>query len=182
MNDAYLPSQEAIALVSASPNAILLLSPGLTVVAASEAGLHVLGASNDEIVGQDIRQVLAGSDSLDALIASANAAVRTRQPHQMTPGLFRTAAERHQRLLEILSTPVVLGGATRWVLQQVKEPPQPGEGQAEHPALEKALQVAEAQLRSIMRTIPDAMIIIDERGRIEALSTTAERLFGYTAD
>jgi two-component system sensor kinase FixL len=77
---------------------------------------------------------------------------------------------------------VVLGGATRWVLQQVKEPPQPGEGQAEHPALEKALQVAEAQLRSIMRTIPDAMIIIDERGRIEALSTTAERLFGYTAD
>jgi two-component system sensor kinase FixL len=48
--------------------------------------------------------------------------------------------------------------------------------------VEEALQVAEARLRSIMRTVPDAMIIIDQRGLIEALSTTAERLFGYSAD
>ncbi len=47
-------------------------------------------------------------------------------------------------------------------------------------ANEAALQAAEARLRSILQTVPDAMIIIDERGRIESLSTTAERLFGYT--
>ncbi len=46
--------------------------------------------------------------------------------------------------------------------------------------IEVALQAAEARLRSIMQTVPDAMIIIDERGRIESLSTTAERLFGYS--
>ena len=45
-----------------------------------------------------------------------------------------------------------------------------------------ALEAAEARLRSILQTVPDAMIIIDERGRIESLSTTAERLFGYEAD
>lgn len=45
-----------------------------------------------------------------------------------------------------------------------------------------ALEAAEARLRSILQTVPDAMIIIDERGRIESLSTTAERLFGYDAD
>lgn len=182
MNDVHFPSQEAIALVSASPNAILLLSPGLTVVAASAACLRMLGSGRDGIVGLDIRQALAGSDSLDALIASANAAVRTEQPHATAPGLFRTAADPHQRLLEVLSTPVVLAGATRWVLQQVKEPPRPGGGEAERLAVEEALQVAQAQLRSIMRTVPDAMIIIDERGLIQALSATAERLFGYTAD
>jgi two-component system sensor kinase FixL len=44
-----------------------------------------------------------------------------------------------------------------------------------------ALEAAEARLRSILQTVPDAMIIIDERGRIESLSTTAERLFGYTS-
>ena len=49
-------------------------------------------------------------------------------------------------------------------------------------ALELALAAAEARLRSILQTVPDAMIIIDERGRIESLSTTAERLFGYDAD
>ena len=45
-----------------------------------------------------------------------------------------------------------------------------------------ALEAAEARLRSILQTVPDAMIIIDERGRIESLSTTAERLFGYAID
>ncbi|MBX3499085.1 MAG: PAS domain S-box protein [Alphaproteobacteria bacterium] len=47
--------------------------------------------------------------------------------------------------------------------------------------IELALEAAEARLRSILQTVPDAMIIIDERGRIESLSTTAERLFGYSA-
>jgi two-component system, LuxR family, sensor kinase FixL len=43
-----------------------------------------------------------------------------------------------------------------------------------------ALQAAEARLHSILQTVPVAMIIIDERGRIESLSTTAEHLFGYS--
>lgn len=49
-------------------------------------------------------------------------------------------------------------------------------------ALVAALEAAEARLRSIMQTVPDAMIIIDERGRIESLSATAERLFGWSMD
>ncbi|MBS0525718.1 MAG: PAS domain S-box protein [Proteobacteria bacterium] len=182
MNDAHIPSPDAIALVSASPDAVLLLSPGLTVVAASEACLRVLGTCRDDIVGRDLHQALAGSDSLDALVASANAAMRNGQPHHMAPGLFRTATDWHQRLIEVLSAPVVVGGVVQGVLQQVKEPLRPGEGRAGRRAVEEALQVAEARLRSIMRTVPDAMIIIDERGLIEALSLTAERLFGYTAD
>jgi two-component system sensor kinase FixL len=182
MNDVYHPSQEAIALVSASPDAVLLLSPGLTVVAASAACLRVLGAGHDNIVGRDIRQALAGSDSLDALVASAHAAIRTRQAHQMTPGLFRTTSNWQQRLIEVLSTPVLLEGTVQWILQQVKEPRRPGEGDPGRRSMEEALEVAEGRLRSIMRTVPDAMIIIDERGLIEALSATAERLFGYAAD
>ena len=39
----------------------------------------------------------------------------------------------------------------------------------------------EAQLQSILDTIPDALIVIDERGAIQSFSATAERLFGYTA-
>ncbi len=37
----------------------------------------------------------------------------------------------------------------------------------------------EAHLRSILETVPDAMIVIDEHGIIEAFSKAAERLFGY---
>ena len=44
------------------------------------------------------------------------------------------------------------------------------------------LKSREAHLRSILETVPDAMVIIDEVGLIQSFSTTAERLFGFTAD
>jgi two-component system sensor kinase FixL len=40
----------------------------------------------------------------------------------------------------------------------------------------------EAHLRSILATIPDAMIVIDEQGIVTSFSAAAERLFDYTAD
>lgn len=36
-----------------------------------------------------------------------------------------------------------------------------------------------AHLTSILETIPDAMIVIDERGIVQSFSTAAQRLFGY---
>ncbi len=39
----------------------------------------------------------------------------------------------------------------------------------------------EAHMKSILDTIPDAMIVIDERGAIQSFSAAAARLFGYTA-
>ena len=39
----------------------------------------------------------------------------------------------------------------------------------------------EAHMKSILDTIPDAMIVIDERGAMQSFSAAAERLFGYTA-
>ena len=38
----------------------------------------------------------------------------------------------------------------------------------------------EAHVRSILDTVPDAMIVIDERGIIHSFSSAAERLFGFT--
>ena len=40
----------------------------------------------------------------------------------------------------------------------------------------------EAHLRSILETVPDAMIVIDEAGRIISFSAAAERMFGYRED
>jgi two-component system sensor kinase FixL len=39
----------------------------------------------------------------------------------------------------------------------------------------------QAQLQSILDTVPEAMVVIDERGIIRSFSTTAERLFGWTS-
>ena len=40
----------------------------------------------------------------------------------------------------------------------------------------------EAHLQSILDTVPDAMIVIDEHGIIQSFSSAAERLFGCTAN
>ena len=44
------------------------------------------------------------------------------------------------------------------------------------------LRAREAHLKSILETIPDAMIVIDEQGSIQSFSVAAERLFGYKPD
>jgi two-component system sensor kinase FixL len=38
----------------------------------------------------------------------------------------------------------------------------------------------ETHLRSILATVPDAMVVIDERGRILSFSAAAEKMFGYS--
>lgn len=43
------------------------------------------------------------------------------------------------------------------------------------------LQAREAHVNSILATVPDAMVVIDEKGQMQSFSSTAERLFGWKA-
>jgi len=177
-------TREALALISASPNSDLLLSPELVIVAASDTYLHELAATRADLVGRDIRDALAGSSALPDLLASLEGVLRTRQPHRMKPGHFKLRdtedGAEHARRLQAVNAPVLSEtGKVKWIIHSVHKAA--GEaGSSAQLAREVALQAAEARLRSVLQTVPDAMIIIDEKGRIESLSSTAERLFGYT--
>jgi len=46
----------------------------------------------------------------------------------------------------------------------------------------RSLLAGQAHLRSILDTVPDAMIVIDEQGIMSSFSIAAEGLFGYSAD
>jgi two-component system sensor kinase FixL len=46
--------------------------------------------------------------------------------------------------------------------------------------LEDAVRIRERHFRSILDTVPDAMIVIDEHGIMQFFSSAAERQFGYT--
>lgn len=50
----------------------------------------------------------------------------------------------------------------------------------EEKLLEEALRTRESHLRSILDTVPDAMIVINGYGIVQFFSSAAERLFGYT--
>lgn len=49
-------------------------------------------------------------------------------------------------------------------------------------AINRNLTAREAHLRSILETIPDAMVVIGERGIMQSFSPAAERLFGWKAE
>jgi two-component system sensor kinase FixL len=44
------------------------------------------------------------------------------------------------------------------------------------------IHAREAHLRSILETAPDALIVIDEKGRMLSFSASAERMFGYSEE
>jgi len=50
----------------------------------------------------------------------------------------------------------------------------------EQRAAERQRASSAAQMQSILSTVPDAMVVIDARGRIISFSAAAERLFGYS--
>jgi two-component system sensor kinase FixL len=51
----------------------------------------------------------------------------------------------------------------------------------ERRAAEDAVRAREGHLRSILSTVPDAMVVIDDHGSVLSFSAAAERLFGYSA-
>jgi two-component system, LuxR family, sensor kinase FixL len=70
---------------------------------------------------------------------------------------------------------LIVGAATAWGGEQLQRTRMRATESAQD-ALGRA-----AHLQSILDTVPDAMIVIDERGIIRSFSLAAERLFGHTA-
>lgn len=54
--------------------------------------------------------------------------------------------------------------------------------QQNNDAAETLAAAESAMLRSILETVPDAMVVIDQQGAIREFSKAAERLFGWSAD
>jgi two-component system sensor kinase FixL len=148
-----------------------------------------------------------GTANLGASLARV---LRLRQPDAMAVQKYdvrRPDGTFEERFWAPLNSPVLdQAGKVRWIIHRVEDVTEVvrlrhGEGARDAMILEQqrvigqlrtanetlaandeALRTGEARLRSILTTIPDAMVMIDEHGLILSFSTTAERLFGYTAD
>ncbi|CAN5923631.1 PAS domain S-box protein [soil metagenome] len=173
---------DAAKVLAAGQGAELALTPDLTVIACTEAYARALGVPSDALVGQSVRDAFAEGPDLERLVGSLEAVRRTRRTVHLPASTL--APSNHGRLpaapgLAAVSMPILdVDGDVKWILHSLETVSPEGPGRAPS-ALALALQAADARLRSILQTVPDAMVIIDERGRIETLSATAERLFGY---
>jgi two-component system sensor kinase FixL len=68
---------------------------------------------------------------------------------------------------------VIVGGGISWFGEQLRRTRIRSRRHA------KNLKAREEHLRSILDAVPDATIVIDEKGTIQSFSAAAERLFGY---
>lgn len=174
-------------LISAAQGAELLFAPDLTVVACNVAYGLAQGVPCDALIGRSVREAFVEGPALEHLTASLETVLRFRRTHRLPPQSFllssrwaRAGAEAPT--LAAVNMPVLdADGEVKWIVHSLE--PSPNENASvsrEYSTMALALDAAEARLRSVLQTVPDAMIIIDEQGRIESLSATAERLFGYT--
>src|SRR5215510_7882315 len=90
--------------------------------------------------------------------------------------LFAIKAHTVYWSAEILDDAIfgLIGGGISWIGEQLQR------SRERASASSAAALAREAHLQSILDTVPDAMIVIDERGDIRSFSSAAERLFGYT--
>ena len=89
----------------------------------------------------------------------------------VNPGIFESAAGRAEAVVFVLLGPAI--AYVGWRLQR----------QASR-TLDALAHLAEREdhLRSILDTVPDAMVVIDEHGIMQSFSSAAERLFGWRAE
>jgi two-component system sensor kinase FixL len=174
------PPDDVTSLLGASEQPELAIAPDLMIVGCSAAYGRLQGVEPASLVGQPLRAAFRDSVGLEPLVESLQKVVTSRRPHRLwgplpVPGV---TASREPPRGAMFNLPVLdADGSVRWILHRFEATPSLA---ARDPAeMAMALQAAEARLRSILETVPDAMIIIDDRGRIESLSTTAQKLFGY---
>lgn len=131
-----------------------------------------------QVIGKSLREALPeleGQEFLERL----DHVYRTGKPYRgqgMKVGLRNKDDQPlEERILDFVYQPISAGdGRITAIFVQ-------GTDVSELSFANAALLLREDHLRSILATVPDAMVVIDERGSIQSFSTAAEALFGYLA-
>lgn len=156
----------------ASGYAIYMLDPDGNVAIWNEGARRLKGWTSEEIVGRHSAlfypqaAVAAGKPEADLQ--------RARETGKVDEEDWRVRKDGSEFLAHVLITPFYhRTGALRGygkVIRDITE-----QRAAEHLATASA-----NHLRSILSTVPDAMIVINKSGHILSFSAAAERLFGYS--
>ncbi len=119
-----------------------------------------------------------------AAMVAASLALLFGALHFSDDGLFSRADVAHLIAFAVVSGGIVLlaDRLVRTRLSESSRRESAEEASRNFEIATRELERRERHLRSILETVPDAMIVIDERGRIRSFSAAAEDMFGYSED
>jgi PAS domain S-box-containing protein len=183
------------ALFESAPGCYLVLAPELTIVAVSDAYLHATMTRRDLIVDRGLFDVFpenpndVGADGATNVRASLARALAEKRPDRMAIQKYDIRRPDSDgggfevRYWSTLHSPV-LGddGEVSYIIQCVEEVTEEVrlKEEGEH---DRALRELDARSKErfiqLLDTAPDAMVVVDDRGRIALVNAQTERLFGY---
>jgi two-component system, LuxR family, sensor kinase FixL len=164
---------EAMSLLieAAVDRAVLLLDTDGIVVSWNRGAELMTGATPEELLGASHAEFYPASE----IAAGRPAQDRARaQAHgRLGEERWRTRRDGSEYCAEVQLTALVRAdGSLRGFAEVMRDI-------TDRKASETALQGSALHLRSILATVPSAMIVIDERGTVLSFSAAAERLFGW---
>lgn len=150
---------------------IYMLDPEARVTIWNRGAERLTGWGEAEVIGQPV-DVFYPSDALasgrhtdDLERAVAEGGLQTED--------WRLRKDGSEFLAQVSTTPLYdAGGTLRGFAKIVRDI-------TNQRAIEQELRASEAHLRTILSTVPDAMVVIDEKGIVLSFSAAAEQLFGY---
>lgn len=168
--------QELLALMfDQAPGFMTLLSePGHVFQLTNAAYQRLIGQR--QVIGKSVREALPELDG-QGFFERLDQVSETGEPYvgRGVKVVLRNAHDgtTEQRILDFVYQPIKAGdGHITAIFVQ-------GTDVSDLSFANAALQLREDHLRSILATVPDAMVVIDEQARIQSFSTAAEMLFGY---
>jgi two-component system sensor kinase FixL len=158
-------------LEGATRYAIFMVDPKGDVTTWNGGAERILGWREDEIVGTSCSRFYprdeAGSGKPGTELA------RALEEGRFTAESWTVRKDGSEFLADVTITPLKRpDGTVRGFAKVIHDV-------TERRAAERALEKRERHLQSILATVPDAMVVIDEQGTMISFSAAAERLFGY---
>lgn len=171
--DAARIARELELLIDGAANyAIYMLDPDGRVTIWNEGAERIKGWTEAEIIGEPSSafypadEVAAGKPAADLARARAEGRFEEESWRVRRDGTEFLAGVTITALFDDQGRHIGFGKVIRDVTDER--------------ASEAVIEASEGQLRSILATVPDAMIVIDDTGTITSFSAAAERLFGWT--
>jgi PAS domain S-box-containing protein len=159
-------------VVEAAPNAMIMIDAGGAIQLLNSQAERLFGYQRSDLLGQSIEVLLP--QSLRALHSAVRGAyMRTPQTRRMGAGrdLFGLRRDGVEVPIEIGLNPIATR-AGNFVLASIIDI-------TERKRTEQALRASEERFRLLVEDAPNAMIMVDQAGKIVLLNAEAERLFGY---
>lgn len=162
--------QLELLIEGAQDYAILLIDPSGNIATWPSGAERLLGWKAEEAIGRHFSIFSADPDAHAIATAELESAMETGR---FSREKWQCRADRSEFLADVSITPIFDEEGTHRGFAKVIH------DVTALRANERALERREKHLQSILATIPDAMVVIDDKGAIISFSSAAERLFGH---